>query len=46
MPSLNAENLPAGMDVELPLWAAAVMSKSGRKYVTINIPNKYKEAHR
>jgi len=45
-PSLNSENLPAGVDLELPLWVAQTMAKPGRRYVSVNVPKKYKEAYR
>ncbi|CAG7728654.1 unnamed protein product [Allacma fusca] len=45
-PALASEDLPANISTELPLWAAQVMSKANRKYVTAELPKLYKESYR
>lgn len=45
-PETNSVDLPVGVHLELPLWAARVMCKPGRTYVSVNIPSGFKDAHR
>lgn len=46
VPDCQSEDLPVGVNLQLPLWAARVLCKPGRKYVSVNIPAGFKEAHR
>lgn len=46
MPDCQAEDLPVGVNLQLPLWAARVLCKPTRKYMSVTIPPGFKEAHR
>ncbi|ODM94705.1 DNA replication complex GINS protein PSF3 [Orchesella cincta] len=46
VPDCNSEDLPVGINLELPIWAARVLCRPLRTYVSVNIPPGFKEAHR
>ncbi len=45
-PSLNVEDLPADVELELPLWVAQIMTRPKFGYLTVTLPKKYKDAYR
>ncbi|CAL8092020.1 unnamed protein product [Orchesella dallaii] len=46
VPDCNSEDLPVGTDLELPIWAARVLCRPRRIYVSVDIPPGFKETHR
>ncbi|CAL8082573.1 unnamed protein product [Orchesella dallaii] len=45
-PSQENKDLAAGTQVELPIWAARVMSKQKRAFVSLRMPKFYSESYR
>jgi hypothetical protein len=43
-PSLGRPDLPAGTELELPLWAVKSLARKG--YVSVRVPVKYREGYR
>jgi len=44
-PSLSTEDLPPESKIELPFWAAKVLTSRNRNYVAPEMPKLYKEAY-
>ncbi|ODN03421.1 DNA replication complex GINS protein PSF3 [Orchesella cincta] len=45
-PSQASTDLPAGSEIELPIWAARVLSKQKRAFISIKMPKFYGEGYR
>ncbi|CAL8133413.1 unnamed protein product [Orchesella dallaii] len=46
VPDCNSEDLPVGTSFDLPIWAARVLCRPLRTFVTVTIPAGFKEVHR
>jgi len=44
--SQETEDLPAGSQIELPLWTAKIFSKRNRPFVSVQLPKLYSESYR